>query len=173
MNHEFPASIDSLQDPRDLLWVTSQFSTKELHRDHVRINWLRKGSAISWGIYEIQMTSFGHSRHIQNIHVVPVEGCGCGEAAFDLDQTDADLLRRTNASPREYSFVANLDRDRVREQNALLERLVHERRLRKMKDVEGADHWESVVAPVVKPIVVQTEPCPLSEFLDTERHVLN
>jgi hypothetical protein len=168
MDTDAPPTRKFASVPRDPFWLTSQYSTHELAGQHVRINWLRGGTVVSWGVYRMEAGAYGHSKHIQSIHAVPLEGAGCGAAAFDFDQTDAILLHRTNECPKAYSFAANLDYDREREQNPDLERLVHERRLRKMKDVEGADRWESSIGPVLSTADVPEEPCSLSEDLGGE-----
>jgi len=141
-NHPTPAS--------DPLWVTSQFSNKELDGEQVRVDWL--GEEERWGIYRLQVVSYGHSHHIQNVHAILL--AGTGTETFDFDQTDADLLHRTNESIHEYRFHARLDPGRSREQNPHLEKLVTERRLHKKRDLEDANHWLNPLDHVVKPIVV-------------------
>jgi hypothetical protein len=138
------------------LWVTSSFSTKELDGRRVRIDWIRDGTVMSWGIYQIHMGSYGHSRHIQSIHAVLVEDDGCDIKAFDFDQTDADLLHRSNENLRRYDLVARLDRDRRREQSPHLEKLVHERRQRKAGDLEGGDRWQPQATLVLKTVPAPT-----------------
>jgi hypothetical protein len=142
----------------DPFWVTSQFSKTELDGHHVLVAW--QDSEEAWGVYRMQIGTYGHSKHIQSIHAVLVNGAGI--PAFDFDQADADLLHRTNERIKEYSFVARLDPERPRLQNPLLEKLVRERRMHKVQDVEDSVHWETLVDPVVKPIVVSRDPYTLS-----------
>lgn len=131
MNSKVPITKDPVVLVPDPFWVTSSFSTGELNGKHVRIEWAREGKVLDWGIYRIEMGSYGHSRHIQSIHAVLVEGTGGGMVEFDFDQADADLLHRSNENPKKYGLVARLDCDRLREQNSHLETLVRERRMRK------------------------------------------
>ncbi len=159
--HDDPAGL-----PQDPFWVTTQFSGKELDRQHVFIEWLRGSEVLDWGIYQIQTGSYGHSRHIQSIHAVLSDGTGNGRSVFDFDQTDADLLHRTNQSPKEYSFAARLDHDRNREQNPLLDKLVHERRIRKLNDETGTAPWESPTGPVLHAASVPIEDFILPKDLD-------
>lgn len=123
--------------PADPFWLTSQFSTKELNGGRLLVNWTWRGEMTGFGIYIMKAGAYGHSRHIQWIHAVPADGEDALMHAFDFDQTDADLLHRTNENPKEYSFVASLDPKRKRQQNHALEKLVDERRIRKKEDETG------------------------------------
>lgn len=129
-----------MNSPRDPLWLTSQFSTKELEGQRVWINWVRGGVVESSGVYVMSASSYGHSRHIQNIRAVPEDSLETGDPPFDFDQADADQLRRTNEQPAEFIFSADLDLDRKRQQNLNLEKLVRERRVRKREDEDGGPH---------------------------------
>jgi hypothetical protein len=89
------------------------------------------------GVHVLRCGSHGHSRHIQWIRAEPDGWEETGDAVFDFDQADADRLRRTNEKPEEYSFIADLELDRRRTQNEGLEKLVRERRIRKLEDEAG------------------------------------
>jgi hypothetical protein len=165
MKHTFSEQpVASAPDP---LWVNSSFSTKELQGKLVRIEWMRGENVLDTGIYRMEVGTHGHSRRIQRVHGVLAEGLGSGLADFDFDQTDADVLHRSNENPKKYEFVARLDRDRPRRQNSQLERLVQERRVRKAKDVSGGEHWEPFVEPVLKPAPTLGESLPIPKSLDT------
>lgn len=169
MNHEVSTGIDKSDQQPEPFWLTSQFSTKELADQLVAIQWLRGKEDVSRGIYQIQVGAWGHSKHIQSIHVALLEGDGNEPHHFDFDQADADLLHRSNENPLKYSFTARLERDRKREQNPLLARIVHERRERKLKDEEGGEPWYIVSDPVLKPTSIPDESWRLPEELERDK----
>ena len=169
MNADRPSESTRDAAAPESLWVTSQFSTKELERDHVLITWMRQGEEIDRGIYELVVTAYGHSRHIQNIRAVPVEEESLAAVEFQFDQIDADLIHRSNASPKRYTFTATLDADRAREQNPLLDRLVHERRQRKQINETGAVPFDDPCGPVLHTSQVRLEPWMLQKSLGTVR----
>jgi hypothetical protein len=168
MNSEGTTENDATNPPGHPLWVTSQFSTKELVGQLVSIQWLSNKQVVNSGIYQIHMGNYGHSRHIQAIHITRVEGDECEPADFDFDQADADSLHRTNESPKSFSFTARLERDRKREQNPLLARLVQERQARKLQDEEGGAAWEIVSDPVLMPSTTSEGSWTLPEELERE-----
>ena len=168
MNSERPTKNEDTDPSGDPFWVTSQFSTRELDNQLVAIQWMSGKRVVNRGIYRIHMGSYGHSRHIQAIHVTCVAEDACEPADFDLDQADADLLHRCNESPKEYSFAARLEVDRKREHNPILERIVRERRERKLQDQDGGEPWEIVSDPVLKLSAIHHESWMLSEELESD-----
>ncbi len=157
MNPISPSASPQAASSQEPLWLTSAFSSKDIEGKRVLIEWMRDGKVAHCGVYRIHVGTYGHSRHIQRIRGVLEEGVGCNVAVFDFDQADADLMHRSNEAPKAYELVAKLDCTRQREQNPDLERLVRERKQRKAKDVEGADHWETAAQPVLKSVPQATE----------------
>lgn len=109
-------------------WVTCSFSPRQLEGNLLKINWVRKGMIIEEGIYELWSESFGCSAMIQCIRAKRVCGLPGEHPWIDLDQEDVAHLCRSNANPKEYTFVADLDVDRSPEQEASLMKIVEARR---------------------------------------------